>query len=576
MTVRELIVLLGFKVDKTKINRFNKMMNTTKTRLSGVRDKLGGILNQIPGMHMIGSIFSSATPKIAAMAVVIGAVVIALRKMAQGFIKFDEAMKHIKRITLATRKDMAKMRETALQTGEASIFSSQQAAKAQQFLAQAGLTVRQVTKGVAGTLQLAAAGALDLANAAKISTRIMKSNKLEVEDLTRVNDVLVQTQRSSLATVESLGESFATLGNTGALMGLSLEELSAVFGTLADNGMEGSIAGTLFRNALVRMLSPSKKTAEFMAQMGINLDEFTDATGKFKKEGLVNILNRMNGALAEGSIKAVDFSKFFGQRAGRAILTLASQTQEGEKSLRAYIQTMHESEGVAKRAAKVAFEGLSGAIKLFQSRMEVASNRFFEESGLALIFEQVVRFLADVIPPLIHNIGRAFAPIGKTLGTILRLLRPIGMLLRFVFKLSTKLLRFAWLPLKQVIFVINRLLDGLADRWENFKNAVKEGFLGILEDIKRFFSGVINWVIDKINFLIDKLNTLPTVTIEKISRIDPLKEVVNNTRNTMININQRNNITGVAGAEGIAGAISDQTRAIFQIELQKLFVAAGF
>ncbi len=217
MTIRELIVVLGFKVDKTKINRFNRTMKTTKKRLGGVKDKFAGILSQIPGLGQIGTIFSSTTPKIAAMAVAIGAVILALRKMVKGFIKFDEALKNIKRITLATDKDMQKFKKTSLDVAEGSIFSSEQVAKAQQFLAQAGLTVQQVMTGVTGTLQLAAAGALDLATASKISTRIMKSNKLEVEDLTRINDVLVQTQRTSLATVESLGEAYTTLGNTQVL-----------------------------------------------------------------------------------------------------------------------------------------------------------------------------------------------------------------------------------------------------------------------------------------------------------------------------------------------------------------------
>ncbi len=325
------------------------------------------------------------------------------------------------------------------------------------------------------------------------------------------------------------------------------------------------------------MLSPAKKTTEFMNQMGINLAEFTDETGKFQEEGLVNILAKMNQALAEGRVKAVDFTKFFGQRAGRAILTLATQTQEGEDSLRSYIQSMKDAGGVAEESAKVVFEGLSGAIKQFKSRMEVASNRFMIDSGLAKVIEEFVRFFSDILPPLIITLGRILRPVFLPLIGAFKLLRGIGLALRGILKLASAILNVAFFPIKLVLDAIIWSIETMSILWKDFVKWLKETWVGeVLADIKNFFVDMIDWVINNINLLIDNLNKLPIISKNKISRIDPLREVMNNTKNTMININQRNNITGLNNGNEIVNNIEDQTRAVFQIELQKLFVAAGF
>jgi TP901 family phage tail tape measure protein len=590
MVVRELITVLGFKVDERKLRRFNTRVKQVKTNMKGtgtlfgkftlgakklggnltmLGQKFGGILNAIPGLSQLSGVFGATNIKVAAITVAVVALIGVVREATKMFLEFEKGLKGVFRVTEANRKEQQQLKKAALEAGEASIFTTAKAAEAQKFLAQAGLTVQQIIKALPQTLKLAAAAELDLATAARISTTIMKSNGLQVEDLARVNDVLAKTANSTMTDVNMLGEAFGTLGATGRLSGLSIEELSGAFGILADNGIRGSLAGTLLRNMLTDLRSPTKKIQAGFENAGINLGDFIDEAGKFKDfEGLLEQIGNLDDAATKL------FLDSFG-KASRGKRALEIFIAGGVDNMSQLIGALDDATGTIEKGAKIAFQGLSGAIALYQSRVEAASNQAFEESGLAGTFEQIVRFFSDIIPPLIRALGKNLQPFGQILVRVLRILRVISKFLGFILNIAGKVMQVFFLPLKFALFIIDKLLDGIQEKWTMLVTGIEKGFMGIMDRIKNFFASIVNFVIDKINFLIRSLNTLPKVSIEEIKKIDPLKEIQNNTKKTIVNINQKNNITGLNGGDEIGKNIEEQTRAIFQIELQKMFITAG-
>src|SRR5690606_16838293 len=79
---------------------------------------------------------------------------------------FEASMNRVKAVTGATGKDFDALVEQAQRLGKTTQFSASEAADAMGFLAMAGFKVDEIMTALPGVLNLAAAGQLDLAEAA--------------------------------------------------------------------------------------------------------------------------------------------------------------------------------------------------------------------------------------------------------------------------------------------------------------------------------------------------------------------------------------------------------------------------
>jgi TP901 family phage tail tape measure protein len=364
-----------FRTDS--INKLGKGLSGVQSRFSGLNSRLetqfAGVLKPMRALGkeipLIGGALSSVTAGALAVAGGVAAIALAikgLKNATEAFKEFESGMKSVQRVTLASTEDMKRLEDAALAAASSSIFTTKQAAEAEKFLAMAGLDVNEVIAALPGTLQLAAAAELDLGTAADISTNILSSNQLQVEELTHVNDVLAKTANSTNTDVRQLGEAFATLGNTGKLAGVDIEQLSSLFGILANNGIRGSLAGTLVRNALQDISAPTAKVKGELADIGINIEKFTDESGKLTGTGLLDFFGELGTAIDENRIKGTELANVFGERSGRAIATFAATSRE---ELEKTFDAIANNAGTAAKASEVAFQGLTGSLAEFNSKM---------------------------------------------------------------------------------------------------------------------------------------------------------------------------------------------------------------
>jgi len=668
MIVRELVTKFGFKTDSTKLRTYNRQVEKAKNRTGafdrrvkrtrtslqkfglglsvinrkfqafslGLEKRFAGVLKPLRAMGgqipLIGGALQSmsaggilATGAIVGLGAAVIGTIAALRKATAMYARFEMGLKGVERITLATAEEMLMLKKAALEAGEASVFSTADAAEAEKFLAQAGLSVKDVIGALPGTLQLAAAGNLDLASAADIATNVLTSNKLAVEELSRVNDVLAKSAASSNTDVLQLGSAFSTVGNTGALAGVQIEEMAGLLGILANNGNRGTLAGTLLRNVFVRLMAVTPKAQKAMDKLGIDINGLTDESGKFVKGGLVKFFGELNQAMAEGKINAGEIISVFGERAGRAISTFAATSTP---VLTEMIGKIEASGGTAEKAAKIAFKGMTGAAKLFGSRMEAASNQAFEQSGLRDVFEQIVRILADILPPLIRGLGVILAPIGKTIAFILTLLRPvfaiIGGILNLFFKMTSKALSPLIDELDIGIQVVSEFADILFSAFDKaFRAAMKffdmvfrglrpildlatqlNNTFGIMGDdtLKKFGTSLWNNVLKPLFPFVRLLDRLMNGTtgqadspaptgggrasvggeseVQRILRQSEQPGQITNKnasfKGGQINVDVNVNGGGAGGASEIGDAVGSAVKQQFNIELRRVLTEASF
>ena len=269
-------------------------------------------------------------------------------------------MNKVKAVSQATTAQMVLMKDQALAMGSATKFSAKEAADAQGFLAMAGLSVNDVMAALPGTLELAAAGNLDLATAADKATNVLSGMKLPVEELGRVNDVMAATAGSANTSVLELADAMVYAGPVASSAGITLEETAAAIGVLSNAGMKGEMAGTALRGSISRLLDPSAKAATTMRELGV---QTTDSSGAMLP--FADILDN----IAAAGVDAGEIMGAFGQRAGPGMLNLLAT---GGDALRGFTVDLEGSGGAAQRMADTQLEGLVGSMTRLSSATDTA------------------------------------------------------------------------------------------------------------------------------------------------------------------------------------------------------------
>ena len=316
-------------------------LDKTSKKLSNVGKKMDGI-----GKNL--------STKVTLPIVALGAVAINTRR------KFEQSMNKVAAVTQATGEQFKSMEKLAMDLGRTTQFSASEAADAMSFLGMAGLSTEKIMEALPGTLQLAAAGGLDLASAADIATNVMTSMGMGVQDLTHINDVLATAQARANTNVYELAEAMRPVAGTASTLGVSIEELTAMLGKMADSGEKGGIAGTLLRNAMLALVKPTDNARKALAKYGININDFVTKGGQLKNfSGLIERLQKT-------SMTTGEVFQIFGERGARAILNLQKQG----KNLKEFTKELKNSDGTAQEMADTMMKGLPGAMKRLASAWE--------------------------------------------------------------------------------------------------------------------------------------------------------------------------------------------------------------
>ena len=290
----------------------------------------------------------------------------AAKSIIQLGMNFDRSMNIVKVVSGATAKEFDGLTASAKAMGEATEFTASQAADALKFLSMAGLTATQSMKALPQMLDLATAGQIDLARAADISTNVMTMMGLSVEELTKVNDAFVAVQASANTNIEELAQAFIFAGPKAKAFGLSVNDLSALIGLLANAGIKATMAGTTLRQSMIRLIDPPKEAAEILKKYNIVV---TDSEGKLNN--YIDVL----GQLSDAQLNATEITKLFGARAGNIQVIL----DQGRGVWQQYIDQINDVEGVSKTAAATIRDDMRGAFDKLRATIESVGLKIWDD-----------------------------------------------------------------------------------------------------------------------------------------------------------------------------------------------------
>lgn len=424
---------------------------------------------------------------------------------AKAGMDFEAAMSKVKAISGATGSDFKQLNDLALKLGADTSFSASQAAEGMENLASAGFNVKEIVSAMPGMLDLAAAGGVQISEASDIAASSLRGFGLEANAAGHVADVLAKAAADTNAGISDMGLALKYAAPPSHALGLSLEEVSAAIGIMANSGIKADMAGTTIRGALTRLSSPSKEAATMMANIGFKA---------FDSHGKMLPLAQVIGNLQKSTSKLTDEQKqnaiatIFGQETMSGMLTLV---QAGPAEMQKLTDGFKKSTGAAKDMAKTMQDNGKGSIEQMMGSLETAGIK------ISQILAPSIKKIADRITELANKFSNLNPKtqefIIKTLGIVAitgpiilfvgKITLSIGNLITGFSRLSKSITNaggiMAWLKtpgnfvviaIVAIITIIAVLYVAWTENWGNIQGKTKAFTAAIKKEVDTFVTDV--------------------------------------------------------------------------------------
>lgn len=305
--------------------------------------------------------------------------------------EFEAKMSKVQAIAGATKEELEKLTDTAIELGSKTSFSSSQVAEGMENLASAGFDTNEIIKSMPGLLDLAASSGTELAAAAEITASAIRGFGLEAKTSAHIADVFAEAAARTNAQTEDMGEAMKYVAPVAKTVGLSIEETAAAIGIMSDAGVKGSQAGTTLRGGLTRIVKPTKMVRDAMQELGV---EFYNSNGKMKSltEIIKTLQEHTKGLTDETKNQAL--AQIFGTEALSGMLALVNR---GSSELESMTKSFKECDGAAAEMAETMLDNTAGSLESLSGS--------FESAGIAIqkALSPQIRDLAKWIQGLVDD-----------------------------------------------------------------------------------------------------------------------------------------------------------------------------
>ncbi|WP_161881947.1 phage tail tape measure protein [Deinococcus alpinitundrae] len=211
------------------------------------------------------------------------------------------------------------------------MFSKSELATALAALARGGVKGSDALTVLKVSSQLAAAEHIKLSEATERLYGNLQHLDMTADEASGFGDKLARASHLSMASMDNLSKGLNVAGATAHTMGFSVEETLAMLVRLAQKGMDpATIGATGLRNAMQKVLTPSKDAAAIYAQLGVNME---DSTGHMRSgrdimqdlqkvfSSTAPVYSKTTGEIITSNDLAAMSFRIFGTRSATAFLS---------------------------------------------------------------------------------------------------------------------------------------------------------------------------------------------------------------------------------------------------------------
>lgn len=332
--------------------------------------------------------------------------VAAFAMIVKGAADFDKSMSKVKASGADAAANIRDLRAAAIKAGADTQYSADEAADAITDLAKAGVSAKEIMGGgLSGALSLAAAGEMDVKQAAEVTATALAQFKLEGSQASHVADLLAAGAGKAMGEVSDMGTALAQGGLVAHQTGLSLEETTGALAAFAQQGLIGSDAGTSLKTMLQRLTPQGAVAQAQFDDLGISA---YDAGGQFV--GLAAFAGQLSDKMGKMTPQARNaaLAVMFGSDAVRGASVLY---EEGARGMQKWI-TAVDDQGFAARQAATLTDNLAGDLE----RLGGSIDTVFIQSGTGA--SDSMRGLAQAAGVAVNAFGQLPGPVLSAMGML--------------------------------------------------------------------------------------------------------------------------------------------------------------
>lgn len=364
------------------------------------------------------------------------------------FSKFEDAMAKVKAIANATDAEFEALSKNAEELGASTRFTASQVAELQLRFSKLGFKPDEILNATEATLQLAQATGEDLAESADVAAATLNRFGLETTETQRVVNVMATAFSSSALDLNKFQESMKTAAPAAKAVGLSLEETTALLGTLATNGIEGSRAGNNLKTSLIKLNKAGLTLKEGLTQVANSQDQLGTASKLVGINAASTFLVLANGTETTKSLKtALDDT---GPSAANMAAIMDDTAAGSMAKLRSAIEAVGISFGrVLAPVIRQVADLLASAASKFSSLSEPTKKIIAVVGGLAAALGPVLAGLGFMATSILPAVGAGMSALLGPVGLVIAALTSIGVI---IYK--------NWQPIKGVLVdIANYFID---------------------------------------------------------------------------------------------------------------------
>ncbi|HAU6705695.1 TPA: phage tail tape measure protein [Salmonella enterica subsp. enterica serovar Chingola] len=277
--------------------------------------------------------------------------------------------------------EMQALRKQARQLGDNTAASADDAASAQIIIAKGGGDAEAIAAMTPVTLNLSLANRKTMEENAQLLMGTKAAFQLSNDAAAHIGDVLSTTMNKTTADFQGLSDSLSYLAPVAKNAGVSLEQAAAITGTLHDNNIRGSMAGTGGAAVITRLQAPTGKAYDALKELGVKT---SDSKGNTRP--LFTILKEMQASFERNKLgtgqKAEYVKTIFGEEAMKSASVLMAAAASGK--LDKLTATIKDSDGKTEELVKVMQDNLGGDFKEFQSAYEAVGTDLYDQQDSSL------------------------------------------------------------------------------------------------------------------------------------------------------------------------------------------------
>jgi TP901 family phage tail tape measure protein len=336
-------------------SKFKKGMAESEKDFSTFRNKMKSIGNGI--VAGIGVAVTAATGSLVAFG----------KSSIDAGKEFDSAVSQIAATCGKTVDQITELRDKAIELGSATSFSATQVADAENILAMAGLNEKEIVSSVGDVLNLAAAGSIEMGNAASYVTGAVKGFNDEFSNTQYYTDLMAKGATLAATDVNSLGAALSRSSSTAASFNQSAEDTTVALLRLAEQNVTGEAASTALARAMTDLYTPTDSAKTALDELGISM---YDSNGNAKEfNGVVDELNAKLSTMSQEQANAYK-STIFTSQGLRAFNMMTVSSTEKVQSFRDGLASASDGIGSAAQQAETMLDNLQGDITIFGSAVE--------------------------------------------------------------------------------------------------------------------------------------------------------------------------------------------------------------